>query len=236
MDANGIGKTALIANMVEPFLVSGLMEKASNALLRNTMLIFNPLGRFFHSAFHLNRKGYVQILWKKYRVNDMPDNGAVFEVVSAYPDRFMGWVYVHASAADGALSEIEKWSSNPGMVGVKAAPFWHRYSYDCLGMAAGRCVEHDAPILIHLVVGTKSGDYQRLPGKFPGLKVIYAHAGMPYYRKLRAYIKDKKDVYVDLSSPYLNQGLIRKAVDSLGPEKCLYGTDGPYGEQSAGED
>ncbi|MDI6874581.1 MAG: hypothetical protein QME89_09740 [Actinomycetota bacterium] len=41
---------------------------------------------------------------------------------------------------------------------------------------------------------------------------------------------------MDLSSPYLSPGLVRWAVDFLGPGKCLYGTDGPYGEQAPGED
>ena len=29
---------------------------------------------------------------------------------------------------------------------------------------------------------------------------------------------------------------MREAVDFLGADKCLYGTDGPYGQQGSGED
>jgi hypothetical protein len=36
-------------------------------------------------------------------------------------------------------------------------------------------------------------------------------------------------LHVDLSSPYLDEPLARAAVAAMGPERCLYGTDSPYG-------
>jgi predicted TIM-barrel fold metal-dependent hydrolase len=47
-------------------------------------------------------------------------------------------------------------------------------------------------------------------------------------------IKQKRNVYVDLSqTSYLNDRMTRGAVDCLGVEKCLFGTDGPYGVHGA---
>jgi uncharacterized protein len=37
------------------------------------------------------------------------------------------------------------------------------------------------------------------------------------------------NLYVDLSSPYIDEALARDAVRALGPDRCLYGTDAPYG-------
>jgi predicted TIM-barrel fold metal-dependent hydrolase len=119
---------------------------------------------------------------------------------------------------------------------VKAHPFWHRYPISSLDGVAAWCKEHGYPLLIHLGCREGSGDYQRLPERFPGLKLLYAHAGIPYFQRLWAYIKDKDNVYVDISSLYLNQNLMREAVDFLGAGKCLYGTDGPYGHQNPGGD
>jgi len=235
MESNGIDKTALIATMVEPFSLMGRSNKMAGDFMRASLLHANALGQLVYQST-LSQKGYFVLLGKKYRIYDEPDNSVVAKVIEEHPDKFVGWIFINPAVDNDAISEIEKWSSIPGMVGVKAHPFWHRYAVEMLDSAAGWCREHGYPLLIHLGSRGGSGDYRRLPEKYPGLKVLYAHAGIPYYQKLWAYIKDKKDVYVDLSSPYLNEKLIGTTVDFLGPDKCLYGTDGPYGAQAVGDD
>lgn len=236
METHGIAKTALIPTMVEPFSLAGRAAKSAGDLLRFNLLHFPPLGRFFYDALTLNKRGYFVLLGKKYRIYEKPDNAPVAEAIEKHPDKFLGWIFINPAADSDPVTEIERWSSHPGMVGVKAHPFWHMYAIERLDAAAGWCREQGYPLLIHLGSRRGSGDYRRLPEKYPGLKVLYAHAGIPYYKELWAYIKDKKDVYIDLSSPYLNQDLVRRAVDFLGADRCLYGTDGPYGEQQMGED
>ena len=44
----------------------------------------------------------------------------------AHPDRFWGWVFVNPRAAD-PQAELERWAGEPGWIGVKAHPFWHRW-------------------------------------------------------------------------------------------------------------
>jgi predicted TIM-barrel fold metal-dependent hydrolase len=234
MESHGIEQTALISTMVEPFSLESKSKALAGDLMRSTLMHANPLGQVLYQST-LSKKGYFILLGSKYRIYDEPDNRSVAEVIDKHPDRFVGWIFVNPSAGD-PMSEIEEWSSHPGMVGVKAHPFWHRYSVELLDPVAEWCRDHGYPLLIHLGARGGSGDYRRLPEKYQGLKVLYAHAGIPHYRALWAYIKDRKDIYVDLSSPYLNEKLVRTAVDFLGAGKCLYGTDGPYGGQAAGED
>lgn len=236
MDRHGIDRTALVPTMVEPFTMKNRIKRISNAFLRYTLVYCNPLGRNFYHAFLIDSKGYFHILWDKYRIIDRPDNASVAEVLERYPDRFFGWIFVNPAVDGNPLREIERWSAQPGMIGVKAHTFWHRYSVEKLDPVAAWCREHDKPLLIHLGSRGGSGDFRRLPEKYPGIKIIFAHAGIPYYRGLWSYIKDRKNLFVDLSSPYLNRGLVRMAVDFLGAEKCLYGTDGPYGKQALGAD
>ena len=236
MDRHGIDRTALVPTMVEPFTVKNRIKRISNAFLRYTLVYCNPLGRNFYHAFLIDSKGYFHVLWDKYRIIDRPDNASVAEVLERHPDRFFGWVFVNPAVDENPLREIERWSAHPGMVGIKAHTFWHRYSVEKLDPVAAWCREHDKPFLIHLGSRGGSGDFRRLPEKYPGVKIIFAHAGIPYYRGLWSYIKGRKNLFVDLSSPYLSRGLVRMAVDFLGAEKCLYGTDGPYGAQALGED
>ncbi|MBC7246248.1 MAG: amidohydrolase [Actinobacteria bacterium] len=236
MDRHGIDRTALIATMVEPFTLRNRVKRLSNAFLRYNLLYLNPLGRFMYHAFLIDSKGYFHILWDKYRIIERPDNAEVAAVVEKYPDRFYGWVFVNPAADGDPVREIERWMERPGMVGVKAHPFWHRYAVEKLDPVAEWCRDNGRPLLVHLGSRKGSGDYRRLPERYRGVRIVYAHAGIPYYRELWAYIRDREGLFVDLSSPYLDRNLVRKAVDFLGAEKCLYGTDGPYGEQRPGED
>jgi predicted TIM-barrel fold metal-dependent hydrolase len=42
-------------------------------------------------------------------------------------------------------------------------------------------------------------------------------------------VKDDPRLWVDVSSPYLDEDLVRDAVAVLGPDRVVYGTDAPYG-------
>ncbi len=221
--------------MVEPFYLDSKMKTGGTDILRYLLFHTNAVGQAVYMTT-IDKKGNFVLLGKKYRIYEKPDNAPVAEAVSKHPDRFLGWIFVNPAAEGDPIEEIEKWSSQPGMVGVKAHPFWHRYAISELDGVAAWCRDHGYPLLIHLGCREGSGDYQRLPEKFPGLKVIYAHAGIPYFQKLWSYARGKDGVFVDLSSPYLNQDLAKKAADFLGADKCLYGTDGPYGGQSPGGD
>ena len=94
---------------------------------------------------------------------------------------------------------------------------------------AEKLSEIGKPLLIH--AGWNShGDYYALLQKVPNLKLILAHAGFPLYSETWNKIKSFKNVFIDLSqTSYLNDRMTKDVVDFLGVEKCLFGTDGPYG-------
>ncbi|HTM22847.1 MAG TPA: amidohydrolase family protein, partial [Kofleriaceae bacterium] len=115
---------------------------------------------------------------------------------------------------------------------VKLHPFWHRYPVRDLIPIARRCEELKLPVLIHL--GDRdSGDWQVLTDACPQLRIIFAHAGMPHFDRMWGRVRQRPNLYVDLSSPYLSERLIRDAVGALGPRRALYGTDAPYGFPAA---
>lgn len=235
MDRHGIDKVALVPTMVEPFSLHNRIKQVSNAMLRSNLLYLNPLGRFMYRSLLVDSRGDFRILWERYRIIERPDNSSVAEVIRQHPQRFMGWIFVNPAVDPDPLAEVERWSPQEGMIGVKAHPFWHRYPVEKLDPVAAWCRKNNYPLLIHLGADG-SGDFRRLPEKYPGIKIVYAHAGIPYFRRLWSYIKDKQNIFVDLSSPYLDPRVVRMTVDYLGAEKCLYGTDGPYGPQAPGED
>jgi uncharacterized protein len=97
-----------------------------------------------------------------------------------------------------------------------------------LADAAALASEKGLHFLIHLGAG-ENGDFKLLPERFPKLKIIYAHAGIPYAAAVCAYAREKKNVYVDLSATdYVDGKTAAMAIRKAGAEKCLFGTDGPY--------
>jgi len=90
------------------------------------------------------------------------------------------------------------------------------------------CEDLGLPVLVHLGFG-KRGDFRTMAARHPALTIIAAHAGIPFYDDLWRYKNAYRNLYVDLSSPYLDEPLVRDTVAAMGPERCLYGTDAPYG-------
>ena len=227
MDQYGIDRIALIATMVDPFDAG---EEGANgaALLREALLgSSRDLGLTFYNGM-LTDDGNFSLSEEIYRIYPTPDNASVARAMQAHPDRFYGWVFVNPSAAD-PVAEMDKWTGQSGWIGVKGHPFWHRYAVAMLDDVAAYCSEIGWPLLVHLGGDEKRGDYRYLPEGHPNLKVLYAHAGVPFYRDVWDYAKGKGNVFVDLSSPaYVDERMRLEAIKAVGAEKCLYGTDGPY--------
>lgn len=224
MDAAGVDRVALIPAMNDP-----IPETPKRLLVVARTLMQSRLGRPVVEMVHrrtLTRDGAVRLGKHTYRIYAQPDNGAVARVVAEHPARFLGWIFLNPRTGD-ALDELERWRS-PGMIGIKLHPHWHDYTTDTLDPILARAEELRLPVLIHLGFGRR-GDYRAIAERFPKLVVIAAHAGMPFFQDLWAHAKDFPNLNIDLSSPYLDETIVRAAVKAIGPERCLYGTDAPYG-------
>jgi predicted TIM-barrel fold metal-dependent hydrolase len=189
------------------------------------------LGRKLIEKF--DAEGNVVILGRSYPTYQHPVNGPVFDLVRRRPDRFLGWAFVRPGSAVDPTAEMERWAGTRGFVGVKAHPYWHRYEPLQLLPVALKLVPLGKPLLIHAGFGPH-GNFLPLLDKAPGLKLIIAHAGFPGYSETLRQIKPYKNVTVDLSqTSYVGEAATRRAVEALGCERCLYGTDGPYGFRDA---
>jgi predicted TIM-barrel fold metal-dependent hydrolase len=226
MQAHGIGRVALIASPCDPLHVG----KAGTALMRTMRRALAGgaprVGRILYCCT-VHRSGRVSFLSRSAAVYPEPDNDSVERALSAHPDKFVGWLFLNPTVK-APVEEAERRFRNPGWIGVKAHPFWHRYPVQALDDVAALCQERGKPMLVHLGAGRR-GDFRRLPERFPRLKLIYAHAGIPWYGALWEDAVRRENVFVDLSSPYLDKALRHRALRALGASRCLYGSDGPYG-------
>lgn len=225
-EQSGVDRIALMAPMVDPFpepahILIGMLQ----FLLMHRL--FRPLAQLLTAQF--TPEGNIKILGKGYRIYKDPDNKPVFEAVRKYPNQFLGWAFVNPRGDQDPVGELRRWCDVPGFVGVKAHSFWHRYEPVELFPVAKKLAEINKPMLIHVGFGSH-GDYGALLRQVPNLKLILAHAGFPQYSDTWTAIKGNANVSVDLSqTSYVGEKTARNAVEFLGVERCVFGTDGPYG-------
>lgn len=186
-----------------------------------------PLAELVHRAT-LTRDGRLRLGSKSYALYARPDNASVARAVAAHPERFWGWIFLNPRGNPGVLEELERWRQEPGMIGLKVHPHWHDYEVRELFPLLARAEELGLPVLAHLGFGRR-GDARALCYRFPKLKLVSAHAGFPFFSDLWRLKDECPNLCVDLSSPYLDERLARDAVAAMGPRRCLYGTDAPYG-------
>jgi predicted TIM-barrel fold metal-dependent hydrolase len=233
MQLNNVNRVALIPKMQEPVHLQGIVKKVSNLLPRMLMSRFRFLGLLLYNST-VTADGRISTLGKKYILYHKPDNEYIDHVVQAHPDKFYGWIFVNPKVSD-PLAEIERWYSRQGWIGVKTHPFWHNYPISLLDDVATFCAEKNYPLLMHLGSDQECGDYHYLPERHPALRIIYAHAAVPRYREVWTYAKKKENIFVDLSSSiYMYDKILSGVIETLGAEKCLYGTDGPYANATQG--
>ncbi|MEC0344887.1 MULTISPECIES: amidohydrolase family protein [Peribacillus] len=231
MDKNDVTKTALIAPMNGTmFELDSIFQQGLQHLFRFLILNVPQIGLGIYDG--LVKDGYLKLYGNSYKIFTKPDNDIVATAIDRFPDRFLGWVAVNPMT-HVSVEEVELYLNKPGFIGVKAHPFMHEYSIKALDPVAAMCETKGMPMIIHL--SSEPDSYKYLPENYPELKIIYAHAGLPFWKKLWNYVKNQPNVFVDTSSDYLNPSIVKKAVESLGYRKVLYGCDGPYGMKKFNE-
>ena len=171
-------------------------------------------------------------------------NDYVLEAVARYPDRLLGFACLNPELPD-ALAEAErcllaglKGLGELALYSPSARPSWTDLFRPLARLAADKAV----PLMLHTnePVGHLYPGKERLPvwelydliKSFPETKFILAHwgGGMWFYRLLKREVRDVlRNVYVDTAaSPFLYRPEIyRYAIEILGAEKILYGSDSP---------
>jgi predicted TIM-barrel fold metal-dependent hydrolase len=233
MERHDVQRVALIPKMNEPFHLKPIPKKAASLLPPLLMGRLRFLGLLLYNST-VTSDGKLSTLGMKYDLYHKPDNAYIDHVLQEYPDKFFGWIFINPKTMD-SMVEVERWVGKQGWVGVKTHPFWHSYPVEMLDDVAAYCQEKNLPILMHLGGDRESGDYRYLPERHPRLRMIYAHAGVPYFKEVWNYVREKENIFVDLSSlVYTDQGVLSSVIETLGSEKCLYGTDGPYADATQG--
>ena len=171
-------------------------------------------------------------------------NDYILDAVKRYPDRLIGFCCLDPAHPDAA-AEAER-CLEAGMSGLGELAFYDSgftpKALDQLAPLMALCHGADLPVLIH----TNEPVGHSYPGKspmtlrelyqlirtFPDNKIVLAHwgGGIFFYHLMKKEVKNAlANVYVDTAaSPYLyDVDIYRLAVELLGADKILFGSDYP---------
>ena len=223
MDASGVNKVVLLASLNGLIPPTPDWQISIMRFLLSTPL--QPLGKRIYES--LIKGDCLKGGGKTIHIVQNSDNDSVSQVVSKYPERFMAFAVINPKLKN-AMEILEKGVEEQGMVGVKCHAWWHRINISSeLLPIAQRCEEKGLPLLVHLGGGRQTGNFEVLLDNCPRLKLILAHVAIPHFQSKWKVIKEQKNCFVDISGSYLNASLVRRAVKALGPDKVIFGSDGP---------
>lgn len=146
--------------------------------------------------------------------------------------RYLPFARVHPPHGDAAVGELLRCLDEDGFAGLKV---WLTKA-DSAEMDALMeiLIERNKPLLIHAMrksTGNYPGesdpvDVAVLARRFPAAKIVMAHIGGNFLHGCEAVV-DCLNVFTDCSGTFCEQGMVEHAVDRLGPDRVLFGSDAP---------
>lgn len=157
-------------------------------------------------------------------------NHEVEVFIREHRDCVGGYVYV-SPEHDNALEVIRRGLEDQGMEGIK---LWVSTFCDeeCVNPVMEAAIDYGVPVLIHafhkangqLPKESVGSHVANLAGRYPKAKILMAHFGGNCYNGIPA-IRDCKNVWTDFSGSIFGGDAMEYAVEYLGADRILFGTD-----------
>lgn len=154
-------------------------------------------------------------------------NRAVARIVASRPDRFCGFIFVHAARDRGRIAAlVREGVERLGFIGIKL----HRHDANITREVCEAALEHALPVLYDVVGEVAQAEL--LAEQFPAVDFIIPHLGSfaDDWRAQLALIDHlvrHPNVHAD-SAGVRRFDLLAQAVRRAGAHKLLFGTDGPW--------
>ncbi len=165
------------------------------------------------------------------------NNRIVAKMVDEHPDLFYGWARASPLWGEDGVQEFRRAVEEDGLIGLKlyAQAFLDDPEVEPLAEAA---IEMDVPIISHVShrrrgerhpskpKESNSDNVRALAEKYPKLTLISAHIGGGGVWEYRCKnLRDLDNVYLDTSGSVTDAGQLEMAVEYLGADRLIYGTD-----------
>lgn len=162
-------------------------------------------------------------------------NNRVAEAVSQFPARLIGFAVVNPMFENRAIEEMQRAHRDLSMRGLKLHPVLHGgYPIDSgfVFLIVEQAIEFDWPVLIHTDLNNQAATpyrLMRLAKRYPEVRVVAAHMGIDpaFMDACLVEAEELPNVFMDTSCTPDSPTMIKRAVDILGPERVLFGSDAP---------
>ena len=161
-----------------------------------------------------------------------PDNAMVAGILETVPTAW-GLVWANPRMPDG-VDEAVRYLDHPRFVGVKLHPLLDGYHPDdpIVHPVYEAAIARDVPLLIHCghPIFTLPWSIEEAAVRFPRAKVILGHMGHGNIVYINAAIDiaaRRPNVYLETSGMPMHTK-IAEAVERVGTERVMYGSDAPF--------
>ena len=160
-----------------------------------------------------------------------PGNVEIAEILKRYPDRFEA-IAIIDPLKEGAVDELTKCVTEWGFIGLKLHPFMHCFlAYlPPVHPLVERAIELKIPVMVHSGTAPHSHPLQiaMLADMFPEATIIMAHMGLSETYACDARLAAKKYDNIILETSSLTNGYINMAIEEVGAERVMFGSDAPW--------
>lgn len=160
-------------------------------------------------------------------------NRALAEEIRDFP-QIWGYVSVNLNYPEQATDELERYlgAGSPfrhKFIGVKVHQSLSRRRFDTPeAMAIARAVDrYRVPVLVHTFGSALESPWNVLPAAKanPDVPFILGHMGGEAWSEGARVGREAPNLYLELCSSWTDPEKVRAAIDAVGPERVLFGTD-----------
>lgn len=162
-------------------------------------------------------------------------NELTLDAIKAHPDRLTGLIWVNPHDGDAALNLVYKAQAECGFKGIKLHPLLDSYLPDSeiVHPVMELASRHNLPVLFHCGHPPWSlpWHFGNLAEAFPDVPIILGHMGHGHIVYINGAIdvaRRHDNIYLETSGMPMHTK-IKEAVDLVGPERVMYGSDTPFG-------
>lgn len=158
-------------------------------------------------------------------------NNDVTKMMRKHPETILGFAYLNPVYPKESLEEMRRCIEDLGMVGIK---LWvAAYASDSrVFPLVEKAIEYRIPILQHawhkatgnLPHESEPEHVAALAERYPEADIIMAHIAGDWERGIEA-VEPFMNVCVDTSGSIIENGMVERAVERLGPRRVLFGSD-----------